>query len=65
MSTVWLEMVKKVCNKVCFNLTIELHFTKSWEDQRLRWNPEDFSNITEITLPVEKLWTPDIVLQNG
>jgi hypothetical protein len=28
----------------------------SWVDQRLRWDPTEFGNITEITLPVSKLW---------
>lgn len=32
-------------------------------DNRLIWNPLDYDNITEITLPVSKLWVPDIVLQ--
>ena len=28
----------------------------SWVDQRLSWDPAEFGNITEITLPVSKLW---------
>ena len=28
----------------------------SWKDARLSWNPLDFDNVSEITLPVNKLW---------
>ena len=28
----------------------------SWTDQRLSWNPDDFENIKEITLDVNKIW---------
>ena len=34
-----------------------------WYDNRLSWDPDDFNGIKEITLPVSKLWVPDIVLQ--
>ena len=27
-----------------------------WTDTRLRWNPSDYDNLTEITLPINKLW---------
>jgi len=27
-----------------------------WNDSRLSWNPFEYDNITEITLPVSKLW---------
>jgi nicotinic acetylcholine receptor, invertebrate len=37
----------------------------SWSDDRFIWNATDYDNITEITLPIEKIWVPDIVLQNG
>jgi hypothetical protein len=35
----------------------------SWADDRLVWNASDYDDISEITLPVENIWTPDIVLQ--
>ena len=28
----------------------------SWTDQRLSWNPDDFENIKEITLDLNKIW---------
>ncbi|VDI42726.1 Hypothetical predicted protein [Mytilus galloprovincialis] len=33
-----------------------------WTDCRLYWNPEDFGNITEVVLPFDLLWTPDLTL---
>jgi nicotinic acetylcholine receptor, invertebrate len=37
----------------------------SWSDERLVWNASEYDDITEITLPVNTIWIPDIVLQNG
>jgi hypothetical protein len=34
-----------------------------WFDERLKWNPNDYNSTTEITLPVNKIWVPDIVIQ--
>ncbi|XP_030062717.1 5-hydroxytryptamine receptor 3A-like [Microcaecilia unicolor] len=31
-----------------------------WKNEFLSWNPEDFCNITYITLPVNLFWVPDI-----
>lgn len=36
---------------------------KSWFDERVKWDPKEYENISEITLPVNNLWVPDIVLQ--
>ena len=34
-----------------------------WFDERLKWTPNDYNSTTEITLPVNKIWVPDIVIQ--
>ena len=34
---------------------------QDWRDLRLRWNPENFSNIDNIIVPESLLWTPDFV----
>lgn len=33
-----------------------------WGDNRLKWNPKEFSNITEIVVNSKKIWIPDIML---
>ena len=35
-----------------------------WKDEYLTWDPQDFGNITKITLMRENLWLPDIVVFN-
>jgi nicotinic acetylcholine receptor len=37
----------------------------SWIDSRLAWNPKNYGRISEVSLPVTKLWTPDIMLYNS
>ncbi len=34
-----------------------------WKDPRLSWLTDDFNGTSEITLPVSKIWVPDIVIQ--
>ncbi|XP_046576222.1 acetylcholine receptor subunit delta-like [Haliotis rubra] len=36
-----------------------------WTDDLLTWNSDRYGNITNITIPVEKLWFPDLLLLNG
>jgi len=35
-----------------------------WKDPQLSWEPHRFGNVTEIRLPVDRIWTPYIVLHN-
>ncbi|VDP67439.1 unnamed protein product [Echinostoma caproni] len=37
---------------------------QTWIDQLLRWDPANYSNIREVRIPPELIWTPDIVLYN-
>lgn len=46
-------------------LTTDSWLKQTWIDVQLKWNASDFGNIDEIRLPAEKLWTPEIVLQNN
>lgn len=39
-------------------------FLKEWNDYKLRWNPEEYENVTSIRIPSEIIWRPDIVLYN-
>lgn len=43
-------------------LTAENFKKQKWIDERLIWNENQF-NLTELTLPYDKIWIPDIVLE--
>eukprot|EP00057_Strongylocentrotus_purpuratus_P004475 XP_003728785.1 PREDICTED: acetylcholine receptor non-alpha chain-like [Strongylocentrotus purpuratus] len=38
--------------------------TVVWEDERLTWNPGKHSNLTVLTIPYRKVWTPSLSLFN-
>lgn len=46
----------------CINMINVL--LQEWNDYKLRWNPEDYENVTSIRIPSEIIWRPDIVLYN-
>uniref|UniRef100_A0A2I3G2L9 5-hydroxytryptamine receptor 3A n=1 Tax=Nomascus leucogenys TaxID=61853 RepID=A0A2I3G2L9_NOMLE len=33
-----------------------------WTDEFLQWNPEDFDNITKLSIPTDSIWVPDILI---
>ena len=35
-----------------------------WKDWRLQWEPAEYGGITELRIPAERLWKPDIVPYN-
>jgi len=37
----------------------------NWNDERLRWDPSQFSGIQSLRVHVYRIWTPDITLYNG
>ena len=43
--------------------TLEL-IHQVWKDDYLRWNPSDYDGITEITIPAEQVWLPDVAILN-
>lgn len=36
--------------------------SQHWTDEFLRWDPARFDNLTQISLPVESIWVPDILI---
>ncbi|MCI4383668.1 hypothetical protein PGIGA_G00029280 [Pangasianodon gigas] len=50
---------------VHFGLSIAQLIDVEWSDYKLRWNPEEFENVTSIRIPSELIWRPDIVLYNN
>ncbi|CAH1245653.1 FZD1 [Branchiostoma lanceolatum] len=41
-------------------LHIHTWLTMMWTDVQLRWDPEEYSEVTDLRIPVTELWTPDI-----
>ncbi|XP_074783716.1 5-hydroxytryptamine receptor 3A-like isoform X1 [Athene noctua] len=43
-------------------LTTYIWYRQHWMDEFLRWDPAHFDNLTHISLPVESIWVPDILI---
>ncbi|KAH3696676.1 neuronal acetylcholine receptor subunit alpha-10-like isoform X2 [Dreissena polymorpha] len=41
-------------------LTLDVWETLSWEDKRLGWKPDAYSDLASLSLPTDMLWTPDV-----
>ena len=37
----------------------------NWQDCHLKWNASDYGNLSQISLPVTKVWSPDISLYDN
>ncbi|KAM9341815.1 neuronal acetylcholine receptor subunit alpha-4b [Pholidichthys leucotaenia] len=46
-------------------MTTNVWIKQEWNDYKLRWNPEEYENVTSIRIPSEIIWRPDIVLYNN
>ncbi|KAI3389620.1 hypothetical protein SNEBB_001334 [Seison nebaliae] len=40
-------------------LTTNIFLDHKWIDQRLKWNPQDFNNISSLRIPAPSIWVPD------
>ena len=47
------------------HLITALWITMEWYDTHFKWNPEEWGGVTDIRLPIKKLWRPDILLYNS
>ena len=45
-------------------LTSLIWLDLAWEDDYLKWDPEQYDGRTTLELPPSKIWTPDIFLFN-
>ncbi|XP_019478597.1 5-hydroxytryptamine receptor 3A isoform X1 [Meleagris gallopavo] len=43
-------------------LTTYIWYRQHWTDEFLQWDPAHFDNITQISLPAENIWVPDILI---
>ncbi|KAJ1175405.1 hypothetical protein NDU88_000693 [Pleurodeles waltl] len=43
-------------------LTTYIWYRQIWKDEFLTWEPEDFDNVTQVSIPTDKIWVPDILI---
>ncbi|XP_006834038.1 PREDICTED: 5-hydroxytryptamine receptor 3A [Chrysochloris asiatica] len=43
-------------------LTTYIWYRQCWTDEFLQWSPEDFDNITKLSIPTDSIWVPDILI---
>ncbi|KAM9369973.1 5-hydroxytryptamine receptor 3A-like [Phaethornis superciliosus] len=43
-------------------LTTYIWYRQHWTDEFLQWDPVRFDNLTQISLPAESIWVPDILI---
>ncbi|NXE55555.1 5HT3A protein, partial [Casuarius casuarius] len=43
-------------------LTTYIWYRQHWIDEFLQWDPARFDNVTQISLPTESIWVPDILI---
>uniref|UniRef100_A0A914R879 Neurotransmitter-gated ion-channel ligand-binding domain-containing protein n=1 Tax=Parascaris equorum TaxID=6256 RepID=A0A914R879_PAREQ len=37
----------------------------TWKDSKLRWDPREYENVTDLRHPAGTIWQPDILLYNS
>nr|XP_034347028.1 5-hydroxytryptamine receptor 3A isoform X1 [Arvicanthis niloticus] len=43
-------------------LTTYIWYRQFWTDEFLQWTPEDFDNVTKLSIPTDSIWVPDILI---
>ncbi|XP_073978197.1 nicotinic acetylcholine receptor alpha2 isoform X2 [Rhodnius prolixus] len=46
-------------------LTTNVWLEHEWQDHKFRWDPGEYGGVTELYVPSEHIWLPDIVLYNN
>ncbi|XP_022686204.1 acetylcholine receptor subunit alpha-like 1 isoform X2 [Varroa jacobsoni] len=46
-------------------MTTNVWVNQEWSDHKLRWDPTEYGGVTELYVPAEQIWLPDIVLYNN
>ncbi|KAJ9598723.1 hypothetical protein L9F63_010593, partial [Diploptera punctata] len=46
-------------------LTTNVWLEHEWQDHKFRWDPQEYGGVTELYVPSEHIWLPDIVLYNN
>nr|AHE40764.1 nicotinic acetylcholine receptor subunit alpha 1 [Rhipicephalus sanguineus] len=46
-------------------MTTNVWVNQEWSDHKLKWDPQEYGGVTELYVPAEQIWLPDIVLYNN
>ncbi|XP_053202382.1 acetylcholine receptor subunit alpha-like 1 [Panonychus citri] len=46
-------------------LTANMWVLQQWFDPKLQWDPVEYGGVTELYVPAEQIWLPDLVLYNN
>lgn len=46
-------------------VTTSLWLSLGWVDSNLMWQPSRYNNLSTLSLPSDRIWTPDIKFYNG
>ncbi|KAJ8688545.1 hypothetical protein QAD02_024340 [Eretmocerus hayati] len=46
-------------------LTTNVWLEHEWQDHKFKWDPSEYGGMTELYVPSEHIWLPDIVLYNN
>lgn len=67
-TNVWLEHVSLISFEMedlrGFEYILLVFFSKEWQDHKFKWDPAEYGGVTELYVPSEHIWLPDIVLYN-
>ncbi len=47
---------------MCTHLTCV--YLQEWPDHSLRWEPDEYGGVSQIYVPSQDIWLPDVVLYN-
>lgn len=67
-TAIWIEFFLYGINgfdEIQQKLTTTAYLEIYWYDELLAWTPSSYGNLSDIFLPQEDIWRPDIALENG
>ena len=58
--------IQEICdfNQKLQTLDVNVWLPIGWYDERLKWDPKSFGNVSDIRVNAGDIWTPDLVLYN-
>ncbi|XP_064620059.1 neuronal acetylcholine receptor subunit alpha-9-like [Lineus longissimus] len=64
-STIGMTLINLKLDTSAGSLYTNVWLQQDWHDFRLQWDPEGYDGITQITVPYDQVWRPDMSLFNS